>query len=87
MHHILKKYKQQGCLIKTQMKKATETKDLEPSLFKAKPKAVKEPIKPKPIKANLIDDVNYKAILFTKPKKIMPLKMRKKMQNDDAIFI
>lgn len=55
--------------------------DLETSLVKAKPKPVKEPIKP------VLDNVDYKNILFTKPKKIMPLKMQKKTPKDDLIFI
>ena len=67
-------------------KKEMEFKDLKPSLVKTKPiKPVKEPIKP--VSKPVIDNVEYKTMLFTKPKKIMPLKMQKKMQKDDLIFI
>ena len=53
---------------KSRMNKATETKDLSTSLVKAKPiKPVQEPIKP--VSKPVIDNVDYKNILFTKPKK------------------
>ena len=79
-------------IAKNQIKKETEAKELMPSLVKPKTikpieviKPIKEPIKP------VIDNVDYKTMLFTKPKKIMPLKMplkmQKKMQKDDLIFI
>ena len=65
--------------LNTQMKKAIETKDLSTSLVKTKSiKPVSKPVK---------EDIDYKTILFTKPKKIMPIKMQKKMQKDDLIFI
>ena len=66
--------------LKTQ-KKEMESKDLTPSLVKTKTiKPVKEPIKP------VLEDVNYKSILFTKPtkpKKIRPLKALKKVSSNE----
>ena len=38
-------------MLKTKMKKATEVKDLEPSVVKVKPTKPKQPVKPKPVKA------------------------------------
>ena len=72
--------------LKNKVKQVMESKDLLPSLVKIKPiKPVKEPIKP--VSKPVIDNVDYKNILFTKPKKIKPIKMQKKMQKDDLIFI
>jgi len=72
--------------LKTAKKQAKEINDLEPSTVKVKPD---KPSKPNPIKHVKVispEVIDYKAILFKKPK-IKPVKMQKKTQKDDVIFI